>query len=386
LGDVEPSDALRYERLSGRLPIHLLQFSADKKPVVVWNVTGRCNLRCRHCYAAVSDAPPEDELTHEEGRALIDDLAAFGSPVLLLSGGEPLMRPDIFDLAEYAVLRGLRCVLSTNGTMVDEDTAQRLKRIGMSYIGISLDGLGATHDDFRRRDGAFDEVLAGLRASCEAGLKAGLRFTIFKNNAREVPAIFELVREERISRVCFYHLVCCGRGTELIQEGLTHCQTREIVDTIIDGAAALRRDGLKVEVLTVDNHCDGPYLYLRMLRENNPRASDVLELLRMNGGNSSGLGIACVGWDGTVYPDQFWRTQALGNVRQQPFSRLWTNPSNTFLMKLKEKGRYVTGRCARCRFLDACGGNLRVRAEALTGDPWAPDPACYLTDEEIGIA
>ena len=385
LGAVEPSDPLRYGRRSGDLPNALLQFSADKKPVVVWNVTARCDLRCRHCYAAVSHASSGPELTLEEGMSLLDDLAAFGCPVVLFSGGEPLLRPDLPDLVAYAVSVGLRAVLSTNGTRMKAGLADRLKKAGLSYAGISLDGTRTTHDAFRRQPGAYEAALAGVRACREAGLKVGLRFTICRGNVADVPRLFDLMREEQVPRVCFYHLVYCGRGATLAQEDLSHSEARATVDAVVDGAAAHWRAGLKTEVLTVDNHCDGPYLYLRMKREANPRAEAVMELLRMNGGNSSGVGIGCVSWDGAVYPDPFWRTRSLGNVRQQPFSSLWTDRGNAFLMLLKDKARHVTGRCAHCRFLAVCAGNLRARAEAATGDPWASDPACYLTDTEIGL-
>jgi radical SAM protein with 4Fe4S-binding SPASM domain len=158
-----------------------------------------------------------------------------------------------------------------------------------------------------------------------------------------------------------------------------------VVDLIMDRTRDLHERGLSKEVLTVDNHADGPYVYLRMLREGNPRAPEVLDLLRMNEGNSSGRGIGCVSWDGSVHADQFWRHETLGNVRERPFSRIWSDPGHPLLSMLKDKKRYVTGRCAACRWLDVCAGNFRVRAEAATGDLWAPDPACYLTDEEIGL-
>ena len=384
LGAVEPSDPLRYGRLSQRLPSHLLQFSADKKPVVVWNITPCCNLACRHCYAATGNAG-QDVLDHGAGLHLIDDLADFGCPVLLFSGGEPMMRPDLADLITHAVARGMRAVISTNGTLLTPALAERFKGLGLSYVGISLDGLRETHDRFRRRQGAFDEALAAVRLCRRIGLKVGLRFTIFKENAGDIPGIFKLMADEGVPRICFYHLVYSGRGAELAAEDLDHDATRAVVDTIIDGAQALHQQGLPTEVLTVDNHCDGPYLYLRMLREKHPRAENVMELLRMNGGNSTGVGIGCISWDGTVYPDQFWRNQPIGNVLDRPFSQIWSDRTHPLLGKLKEKQKYVTGRCSRCQFLAVCGGNFRARAEAATGDIWAPDPACYLTDEEIGI-
>lgn len=382
-GTVEPSDALRYGRHSGRLPSHLLQFSADKKPVVVWNVTRRCNLKCVHCYAQAKDEVFANELTTAEGRALIDDLAAFGVPVALFSGGEPLMRPDLPELAGYAVQKGMRAVISTNGTLITPEMARTLKAIGLSYVGISLDGMESIHDRFRGAKGCFQEALAGIRNTQAAGIKVGLRFTINRFNVGEIPAVFDLLEEMDIPRVCFYHLVYAGRGSKLVKDDLSHAESRRAVDLIIDRTRDLHERGKPKEVLTVDNHADGPYLYLRLLQEDPERAKEVLELLQMNEGNNSGRGIGCVSWDGEVHADQFWRHTSFGNVRQRPFSEIWSDTSNPLMARLKDKKRFVTGRCAGCRWLDICGGNFRVRAEAVTGDIWAPDPACYLSDDEI---
>jgi Fe-coproporphyrin III synthase len=382
-GAVEPGDVLRYRRHSGELPSHLLQFAADKKPVVVWNVTRRCNLKCVHCYAHADASAAPDELSFAEGLALLDDLKAFGTPVVLFSGGEPLMRPDLYDLVSHTVAAGMRAVISTNGTLITREVALRLKDLGLSYVGISLDGVEATHDRFRGKKGAFAAAMAGVRRCQEVGLKVGLRFTLNKANFREVPAIFDLVEAHRIPRICFYHLVYTGRGSELLDQALSHAETRETVDLICERTRRLFEAGQQVEVLTVDNHADGPYIYLKLLKENPSRAAEVLELLQMNEGNNSGRGIGCVSWDGAVHPDQFWRHYSFGNIRERPFSEIWTDLSESPHGHLKDKKRYVTGRCATCRWLGVCGGNFRVRAEALTGDLWAPDPACYLTDAEI---
>jgi 12,18-didecarboxysiroheme deacetylase len=382
-GTVEPSDALRYGRHSSNLPSHLLQFSKDKRPVVVWNVTRACNLKCVHCYAHATDDATSNELSTDEGRRMIDDLAGFGVPVLLFSGGEPLVRKDLPELAAYAVEKGMRAVISTNGTLIGRETAQTLKQIGLSYVGISLDGLEPVNDHFRGVKGAFAKAMTGIRNCQEAGIKVGLRFTINKQNFQEIDGIFDLLEEMEIPRVCFYHLVYAGRGSQMVKDDLTHEQTRAAVDLIIDRTRQLHEKGKPKEVLTVDNHADGPYLYMRMLKENPERASDVLELLQMNEGNSTGRGIGCVSWDGQVYADQFWRHHSFGDIRKRPFSEIWTKPEDTLLLQLKEKKKHVQGRCASCRWLEVCGGNFRVRAEALTGNVWAPDPACYLTDDEI---
>ncbi len=384
-GAVEASDPLRYGRHSKDLPSHLLQFSEDKKPVVVWNVTRRCNLKCVHCYSKSEDEDYTGELSLDDGKALIDDLAGFGAPVILFSGGEPLIRPDIMDLIRHAVNAARRAVVSTNGTLIRRAVAEKLHEIGLSYVGISLDGLQRTHDAFRGAEGAFEKAMRGIRNCQEAGLKVGLRFTINKRNYQDIPGIFDLVDEKDIPRICFYHLVYAGRGTQLMDEDLNHEQTRDVVDLILDRTRQLHDKGKPVEVLTVDNHADGPYTYLRLKREDPDRAEDVLKLLEMNEGNSSGRGIGCVSWDGAVHADQFWRHHTFGNVKQKPFSEIWTDPGDEFLMKLKSKKKYVTGRCHKCKWLDICAGNFRVRSEAVFDDVWASDPACYLTDAEIGL-
>lgn len=382
-GTVEPSDALRYGRASSRLPSHLLQFSRDKRPVVVWNITKQCNLKCIHCYAHAKNIPFDNELSTKDGKNLIDDLARFNVPVLLFSGGEPLIRKDLPELAAYTVEKGIRAVISTNGTLISQKTAHILKDIGLSYVGISLDGMEKINDRFRGVKGAFQSALDGINNCKEAGIKVGLRFTINKFNESEISKIFTLLDEMEIPRVCFYHLVYAGRGSKLVEEDLSHEETRAAVDLIIDLTKKLHEDGKPKEVLTVDNHSDGPYIYLRLLKENPKRAEEALELLKMNEGNNSGRGIGCISWDGEVHADQFWRHYSFGNILKRPFSEIWTDTSDPLMKKLKEKKKYVKGRCSTCRWLDICAGNFRVRAEAVTDDVWATDPACYLTDEEI---
>ncbi|MCX7966665.1 MAG: 12,18-didecarboxysiroheme deacetylase [Syntrophorhabdaceae bacterium] len=385
-GAVEPSDPLRYARQTSRLPSHLLQFSKDKKPVVVWNMTRRCNLRCIHCYARAEDEDYKGyELSTEEGRRFIDDLSYFGVPVILFSGGEPLLRKDLPELIDYAVKKGLRAVISTNGTLITEKMARIFYEKGLSYIGVSLDGVGATNDAFRGKKGAFDMALQGIRNTKKAGIKVGLRFTMNRRNYEEIPKIFDLIEKEDIERVCFYHLVYAGRGSTLMEDDLPHDKQREVLNYIMDRTKDFFNKGRQIEVLTVDNHADGPYIYLRLLQEDKKRAEEVYELLMMNEGNASGVGIACVDEEGYVHADQFWRHYSFGNIRIRPFSQIWMDTSDPLMAKLKEKKKHVKGRCRTCRWLDICGGNFRVRAEAATGDVWAEDPQCYLTDEEIAI-
>jgi 12,18-didecarboxysiroheme deacetylase len=348
-------------------------------------MTQRCNLKCEHCYAQAIDPNGDDPIDTGQGKRIIDDLAQFGSPVILFSGGEPTIRKDLPELANYAVSKGMRAVISTNGTLITKRMARELKEVGLSYVGISLDGGEKVHDKFRGVPGAYKKALQGVE-NCQAeGLKVGLRFTIFGKNAQEVPKVFQVLKEMEVPRLCLYHLVYSGRGSAMIEEDQNHEQTRATVHQIMDLTRDLFEAGHPKEVLTVDNHADGPLVYLRLLKENPKRAAEVLELLQFNEGNNSGRGIGCISWDGQVHADQFWRNHTFGNVLERPFSEIWTDPNIELLHKLKDKKQYVTGRCSKCKYLPICGGNFRARAEAFYGDVWAPDPACYLTDEEIGL-
>ncbi len=356
----------------------------ERRPVVVWNMTRRCNLRCVHCYAHARDEEFVGEFTTDEGKAIIDDVAAFGCPVLLFSGGEPTLRPDLMELGKYAVDAGLRAVISTNGTLISPEMAAAIKEAGFSYVGVSVDGLRETNDRFRAVDGAFDNALRGIHNCLDAGVKVGLRFTINKRNQHDLEPIFDLLVSEGIPRCCVYHLVYAGRGSKLMEEDQSHAEARASVDTVVRRTREMFAAGNAKEILTVDNHTDGPYVYLKLLEEAPDRADEAYELLKWNGGNSSGIGIACIDDRGQVHPDQFWRHHSFGNVRDRKFSEIWSDESDPILKGLRNRKPLLKGRCAKCKFLDICNGNMRVRAEAQYGDVWAEEPACYLTDEEIG--
>ncbi|MFQ6094347.1 MAG: radical SAM protein, partial [bacterium] len=368
---------------------HKLVPSARKRrPVVVWNVTRTCNLRCIHCYTDSEEKRYSDELTTVEAKAMIDDLADYGVPALLLSGGEPLMRKDIFELAAHAQSRGVRTVLSTNATLISPEIAHRIKDLGMVYVGASLDGIGRTNDRFRGKGGAFRRAVEGIRNCKAVGLKISLRMTLTRHNVQELDQIFNFVEKEKIERLCFYHLAYAGRGRSLSGDDLSPAETRLALHTILEKTKGLHQRGLKKDVLTVDNHADGVYIYLKLLKENPERAKKVKQLLEWNGGgaNSSGVGIADIDFRGDVHADQFWMDYAFGNVRERRFSHIWEDTSDPLMAGLKDRLPLLKGRCAQCRWIEMCGGSLRVRAQFVHNDPWAEDPACYLTDEEIGIS
>jgi len=356
--------------------------ATHQKPIVVWNTTRRCNLKCVHCYSKSEDKPYQNELTTQEAKAFVEDLANFKVPVLLFSGGEPLLRSDLFEIAKYASTLGLRTVLSTNGTLITEDVAQKLKTSGFSYVGVSLDGAEATNNKFRGNTQAFQQAVIGIRNCLNAGVKPGLRFTVTNYNIQDIDKIFKLIETENIPRVCFYHLAYVGRGTAIVNYDLTHEQTRKFMDYLFLKAEAIYEKAQNTEILTVDNHADAAYLYLKLNKKDPKRAQDVIKLLKINGGNSSGNGIASVDFNGYVHPDQFWQHHNLGNIREEKFSTIWTNTQDPLLLGLRNRTAYLKDKCSQCQFIDICNGNLRVRAEAVYGDIWAPDPACYLTDEE----
>ena len=385
-GTATEGDALRYGRQSGRLPSHLLHYSEDKRPVVVWTSTRRCNLHCAHCYTDSHDRAYPGELSTSEALAMVDRLAEASVPVLLISGGEPLRRHGLLEVAAYARERGLRVVLSTNGSLITPETAFALAAIQVSYVGISIDGRPEVHDRFRGMRGAFDASMRGIEACRDAGLKVGLRVTLTKSNLDDLPWLFDLMEQREIPRLCIYHLAPTGRGAKIQDFTPSHDDTRRALDVVFDRVLSMHQRGLEPEVLTADNHADAAYLWMHIGRTQPERQASVATLLRWNGGNGSGRAIAAVDADGTVYADQFWRWRPLGNVRTQSFEEIWDTRPAPLLQDLRDRRERLPDRCQGCRFLDFCNGNFRSRAEAVTGDLWGMDPLCYLSDEEVSDA
>lgn len=354
-------------------------------PVVIWNLIRRCNLLCKHCYSISGDVDFAGELTTDEVYRVMDDLKAFRVPVLILSGGEPLLRSDIYDISRRAKGLGFYVGLSTNGVLIDDDHARKILDAGYDYVGISLDGIGAVHDRFRGKEGAFDASLAAVRRLKALGVKVGLRFTMTMDNAQNLEPLLDLADAEGVDKIYLSHLVYAGRGNKNRGTDAHWDVTRAAMDMLVQRAWDDVLAGRKREYVTGNNDADGVYL-LHWARRNRPAQADHLEeLLRRWGGNASGLNIANIDNLGNVHPDTFWWHYSLGNVRDRSFSKIWTDPGDPVMSGLRVRPRPVKGRCGRCAFLDICGGNTRVRALQLTGDPWAEDPACYLSDSEIGL-
>jgi radical SAM protein with 4Fe4S-binding SPASM domain len=376
-----------------------LRYSADNSlgPVIAFNCTSRCNLYCLHCYSSSQPNQDSDELTTDQAKQLLSQLAEANCPVVLFSGGEPLLRSDLFELLAEAKRLGLRTVISSNGTLIDEAAARQLADAGVSYVGISIDGTEAFHDKFRppaflRKQeggpGCFKAALKGIENCKKAGMKTGLRFTITKANAEQIPAVFDIAASSDIRRICFYHLVRAGRATCLRQEfQISNFKfqifNRQVLDVIIEKTNDFVAKGFIDEVLTVDNHADGPYLLTKLIKVNNQRYESAKKLLLANGGNKVGEKIGCVSWDGNVYPDQFWRNYSLGNIKDKTFKQIWENPDEPVLNKLRNKSRFTDPRCLRCKWFNLCKGNYRFLGKQANDKYWLNEPACYLTDEEI---
>lgn len=366
-------------------PIRVRRGSTGVKPVVIWNLTRRCNLRCRHCYTVSADVAFPGELSHDQAVATLDDLGRFGIPALILSGGEPLDRFDVFDLAARARPLVRMLALSTNGTKIHGEAADRVAEIGFDYVGISIDGIGATNDWFRGVDGAFDRAVRGVRACKARGIKVGLRFTLTKDNAAHLPDLLALCDDEAVDKFYLSHLVYAGRGDKNRAEDARHDHTRAAMDLLIERAWAGANGARALDIVTGNNDADAVYLMNWAAdRFDEKRLRHLRDHLEAWGGNSSGLGVANIDTQGNVHPDTYWSDYTIGSVKDRPFSELWTG-DDPILAQLRRRPRPLKGRCGACTFQAVCGGNTRIRALQLTGDPWAEDPACYLDNDEIGI-
>ncbi|WP_298828278.1 heme d1 biosynthesis radical SAM protein NirJ [uncultured Piscinibacter sp.] len=372
---------------SGRYPAPATRGSGQPPgPVVIWNLIRRCNLTCKHCYSISADHEYAGELSTAEVFTVMDDLKAFKVPVLILSGGEPLMRPDLFDIAARAKAMRFYVGLSTNGTLIDAALADRIAAQGFDYVGISLDGIGTTHDKFRRLEGAFERSLAAMRMLHARGVKVGMRYTMTAMNAHDLAPLLNLMNDEGIDKFYFSHLNYAGRGNIHRSRDAQFAATRCALDLLYETAWQAARCGCEQDFVTGNNDADGAYL-LQWVRERMPRWEALLrERLVAWGGNSSGVNVANIDNLGVVHPDTMWWHHSLGSVRERPFSAIWMDTSDALMRGLKMKPRPVGGRCAGCRHFDICGGNTRTRAQQVTGDAWAADPGCYLDDAEIGVA
>jgi len=354
-------------------------------PVVIWNLIRRCNLRCKHCYSISGDVDFAGELSTDEVYRVMDDLKKFRVPVLILSGGEPLLRPDIFDISARAKAMGFYVGLSTNGALIDDSNIDAIAGVGYDYVGISLDGIGEVHDRFRGKAGAFEASLRGIRLCRGAGIKVGIRFTMTADNHSQLHDVLTLTDAEGVNKFYLSHLSYAGRGNKNRGDDAAHEATRRMMTMLFERSLADIDRGEEKEIVTGNNDADGVFFYHWAAARFPDRADHIRAKLAQWGGNATGVNVGNIDNLGNVHPDTMWWNYSLGNVRERSFSEIWGDTSDRLMAGLKARPRRIGGRCGECRYFDICGGNTRVRALQLTGDPWAEDPACYLRDEEIGV-
>lgn len=367
-------------------PVRVRRGDGPVKPVVIWNLTRRCNLKCRHCYTVSADVDFPGELTEEQAMSTLEDLGEFKVPALILSGGEPLDCKYMFPLAERARKLTRVLALSTNGTKIHGDTADKVADIGFNYVGISIDGIGETNDWFRGVDGAFEDALRGVRELKKRDVKVGLRFCLTEGTQHHLPDLLKLCDDEGVDKFYLSHLVYAGRGDKHRGEDAEHLRTRKGLDLLLERAWTAASEDKPLDIVTGNNDADAGY-FLQWAEErfDADKVAHLRTHLAAWGGNSSGLGVANIDYLGKVHPDTYWSDYTVGNVKTDKFSDLWTG-DDKMLATLRTRPRPLKGRCGACKIKDICGGNTRIRALQVTGDPWAEDPACYLTNAEIGLA
>ncbi len=358
-------------------------------PVVIWNLIRRCNLRCKHCYSTSLDIDFKDELTTEQIKATIDDLKVAQVPVLILSGGEPLLRPDIYEITAYAKAKGFYVALSTNGTLIDESNIEQIKAADYQYVGISIDGLEEFHDEFRRQKGSFKTSMHAIKLCKEAGIKIGMRLCLTKENFDDIPAMLDLMEENQVDKFYLSHLNYSGRGKRSAENDAMFKMTKDAMELLYERAWSHISQGIETDFVTGNNDADGPFLLQwasKKFGETHPEAIANLKQRLINwGGNASGVNVANIDNTGTIHPDTYWWNHPIGNVKHEKFSDVWKNTQDPLMLGFRESPRPVTGRCGQCEYLNICGGNTRTRAFAQSGDAWAEDPGCYLDDNEIGL-
>ncbi len=335
--------------------------------LIAWELTGACNLECVHCRASATKERDSNELSTEEAKRFIDDVANFAKPVIILTGGEPLIRDDIYEIAQYGSDKGMRMVLATNGVLITPDVGRRLKGAGIRRVGISIDGASAkTHEEFRGISGAFDGALKGISALKEAGLSLQINTTITRRNLDEMPKILDLALELGAEALHLFMLVPTGRGEILRNE--------EIPSEEYERALNWFYDMQKEVSIQLKATCAPHYfriMHQRRKQEGAPIGTGEGEFSAMTKGCLGGTGFCFVSKIGEVYPCGYLPALA-GNIREQPFEEIWRN-SRVF-NDLRDVDK-LKGKCGRCEYKRVCGG-CRARAYAKTGDYLVEEPYC----------
>lgn len=339
-------------------------------PVLVWNITDKCNLKCSHCYRDAGIIESEVGLSDEKTIQLINGIKKLNPTMVLLSGGEPLLRKNIFNIVQRCKEAGLSVGLSTNGTLINENIAKKIKMNGIDYVGISIDGKESYHDEFRGLKGAFTLSWAALQLLNSLGVKTGVRFTLTNNNKDNLLYVLDKTFKSGVKRFCLYHLVYCGRASMTMD--IPPDEKKKMMHKFFSKVKTLCSIDEDFEVLTADNPADGLYLWESLIH--NKRA---LSCIKAQGGCSAGEKVVYLDSTGEVYPCQFLRGLSLGNVIKRPLLDIWEDKHNLYLHRLRNKANFLRGRCASCAYKQICAG-CRARAKSYSGSLWGEDPACYL--------
>jgi radical SAM protein with 4Fe4S-binding SPASM domain len=344
-------------------------------PLFVWNITTQCNLSCSHCYRDSGMIRPVLQLSDEKCMQLIDEIKQLHPPIVLFTGGEPLLRKNLFELIRKCKLSGLRVGLSTNGTIIDQDIAGRIKNYDIDYVGISIDGRRSFHDEFRGLKGAFSLSWTAIDHLLSLKVKTGVRFTLTRENQGELLYVLDKAFRSGVKRFCLYHLVYSGRAG--LDMDLSAEEKRDFMERFFKIIKTMSSLDEEFQVLTTDNPVDGVYMSKYLIDE-----ALAPEYLKSQSGCSAGKNIVYLDSTGEVYPCQFLRGESLGNAMESSLLDIWSNGHNELLQRLRSKGNFLQGRCGRCIYKEMCSG-CRCRAKAYTGCLWGADPACYLQENEI---
>ncbi len=347
--------------------------------IIIWNFTNRCNLACKHCYS-YADANEKDFLSTEFILDSIGELKKAGVKFVIFSGGEPLIRKDIFEIASKMREEGIITYLSTNGLYIDEKNVDQIIKL-FNYVGISIDGIESVHDNFRGLEGAYQKSLDAIALIQKHGGNAGIRFTLTNETKESFYSIFELAERIGVNKIYISHLVYSGRGLDNLKMDISKQERREYVEFIIDKAFEYIKDGRDIDIVTGNMEMDA-ILFLNKFTKMYPELKDEMKKRLLNwGGNSAGRKLGNIDWMGRVKPDPFFPF-FIGDMTKEPFSKIWLNKDNKMLTKLREHPRDISGICHTCKVLDICNGGSRSRAYAVHDDLWAEDPSCYLSESE----
>ncbi len=342
--------------------------------LIAWEITGACNLACKHCRAEALTDPFPDELSTKEAKALIDTFPLTGDPVVIFTGGEPLMREDVFELAEYAGSKGLRCVMAPNGTLINAQNAKKMRETGIQRCSISIDGPDASsHDEFRGVPGAFDAAVRGIEHLKSQGIEFQINTTVTRDNLNSFHNIFHLAEDLGAVAWHIFMLVPTGRGAALSEQIISAAEYERTLNWFYD----FRK--------TTDMHLKAtcaPHYY-RIMRQR-ARAEGVavdrenFGLDAMTRGCLGGIGFCFISHSGQVQPCGYLELDC-GQVRKQPFNEIWE--SSPQFMKFRDQPSYK-GKCGVCEYHNVCGG-CRARAHTMSGDYLAEEPLCTYVPQKL---